>query len=104
MARRCTEVRHEKKRRLSRAEQRWQAEEEAAKRRFLCVDCSKNTLGGEYYMVSDDLWAASGVAPNGGMLCLACLERRIGRPLMFDDFTATRPSRECWERHVASRT
>jgi hypothetical protein len=28
--------------------------------------------------VSDELWAASGMAPNGGMLCLACFEGRIG--------------------------
>jgi hypothetical protein len=72
--------------------------------RFYCVDCGKNTLGGEYYAVSDDLWAASGVAPDGGMLCLACLETRIGRALTLDDFTAIVPSEECWERHVALRS
>jgi hypothetical protein len=70
----------------------------------LCIDCGKTTLGGEYYMVSDDLWAASGIAPNGGMLCLACLERRIGRPLTIYDFTAILPSDECWQHHVDSRT
>ena len=71
--------------------------------RFRCVDCGKDTGGGEYYMVGDDVWAASGIAPNGGMLCLACLERRIGRPLTGQDFTALYPSASAWERHIAAR-
>src|SRR5262245_51189028 len=50
--------------------------------RFRCVDCGKDTRNsGEYYRVDDDVWAASGLEPNGGMLCLACLEWRIKRPL-----------------------
>jgi hypothetical protein len=49
-------------------------------------------------------WAASGIAPAGGMLCLACLERRINRPLTMDDFDAIVPSKECWQRYIASRT
>jgi len=71
--------------------------------RFYCVGCSKNTSGGEYYMVRDEVWAASGLDPNDGMLCLACLERRIRRPLTDDDFAALAPSLECWERHIAQR-
>jgi hypothetical protein len=67
--------------------------------RFRCVDCAKDTLGGEYYMVADDVWAASGLAPNGGMLCLACLGNRIGRPLTMGDFTAVVPSREAWQAY-----
>jgi hypothetical protein len=44
--------------------------------RFFCLDCRTDTCeSGEYYMVSDSAWAASVVAPNGGMLCLACLEK-----------------------------
>jgi hypothetical protein len=72
-------------------------------RRFRCVDCDKNTSGGEYYMVTDKLWAASGMAPHGGMLCLACLERRIRRPLAIDDFTVITPTPSAWEQHVAAR-
>jgi hypothetical protein len=71
---------------------------------FRCVDCGKDTGGGEYYMVGDDVWAASGLAPNGGMLCLGCLERRIGRLLTGEDFTALMPSLDVWERHLAART
>jgi hypothetical protein len=72
---------------------------------FRCVDCGKDTgaPSGEYYSVGDDVWAASGLAPNGGMLCLACLERRIGRPLTMEDFAALVPSASAWERHIAAR-
>ena len=73
--------------------------------RFRCVDCGKDTGGetGEYYTVANDVWAASGLAPNGGMLCLACLERRIGRLLTVEDFTALCPLASAWERHLAAR-
>jgi hypothetical protein len=72
--------------------------------RFHCVDCGKCTSSsGEYYMVDDDLWAVSGLEGNDGMLCLRCLEQRIGREPTIDDFTAIWPRREAWERHVADR-
>ena len=69
---------------------------------FRCVDCGADK-DGEYYMVSDELWAASGMAPNGGMLCLACLEQRIGRRLVKEDFTALCPTLAAWRRHLAAR-
>jgi len=71
--------------------------------KFRCIDCGKNTHGGEYYMVHDSVWAASGIAPHGGMLCLGCLETRIGRELRPDDFSGIFPSVEVWQRHVAER-
>jgi hypothetical protein len=72
--------------------------------RFRCVDCGYCTLcGGEYYMVADQLWAASGMKPDGGMLCLACLKRRIGRELGIGDFFRAKvPTRDAWQRHVAT--
>lgn len=54
-------------------------------------------------MVADALWATSGLTPNGGMLCLRDLEQRLGRPLVFEDFTAIVPEREAWEEHVERR-
>jgi hypothetical protein len=69
---------------------------------FRCVDCGEEK-DGEYYTVADEVWDASGLAPNGGMLCLACLERRIGRLLVFDDFTALCPSAAAWRGHLAAR-
>jgi hypothetical protein len=69
---------------------------------FRCVDCGEDK-DGEYYTVPDGLWAASGLATNGGMLCLACLERRVGRPLVPEDFAALWPSAAAWQRHLAAR-
>lgn len=58
---------------------------------FFCLDCGQNTSehdGGlnEYYMVHKDVWFMSGIAPDGGMLCIGCLEKRIGRRLKPSDF------------------
>jgi ATP-dependent helicase HepA len=61
--------------------------------------CGVDTISDCYYMVDDDVWAASG--GGDGMLCLPCLERRIDRPLAEADFAAIMP--QCWERHVAAR-
>ena len=73
-------------------------------RRFRCIDCATDTLAsGEYYMVRDDLWAAAGMAPHGGMLCSPCLEHRIGRWLVDADFTAKMPSLRAWQHHLAAR-
>jgi hypothetical protein len=54
---------------------------------FLCMDCGCDTNANEqYYMVRDGLWRS--VNRNvDGMLCLACLERRLRRSLRAADFT-----------------
>jgi hypothetical protein len=53
-----------------------------------CVDCSADTYAlREYYMVHDPLWEQAGMTPNGGELCVGCLERRLGRDLTPTDFT-----------------
>jgi hypothetical protein len=50
-----------------------------------CVDCGVDTLdAGEYYAVSEAVWPLD---PLGGMLCIGCLEDRIGRRLTPVDFT-----------------
>lgn len=49
-----------------------------------CAECE--TLTTDYYMVHDELWQ-SVTTPDERFLCLACLEQRIGRPLVIDDFT-----------------
>jgi hypothetical protein len=48
-----------------------------------CVECAADP---GYYLVRDEVWAAGGLAPDGGLLCTGCLERRIGRPLAREDF------------------
>jgi hypothetical protein len=57
-------------------------------RSFACLDCRADTRElGEYYMVWDDVWNSAGLDVNAGMLCIACLEHRIGRRLNVHDFT-----------------
>lgn len=76
-----------------------------------CVDCGYNTNPGapprelaeflmardgavrmtytaesEVYLVRDAVWKAAGMEPYGGCLCIACLEKRIGRRLKPKDF------------------
>jgi hypothetical protein len=54
---------------------------------FLCVDCAVNTYDAyEYYMVNNSVWARAGMHPNGGMLCIGCLEQRLKRTLTYRDF------------------
>jgi hypothetical protein len=52
---------------------------------FLCVDCGHDTLDNEVYMVHDRIWEKGGV--GDGLLCIGCLEARLGRPLSRADFT-----------------
>jgi hypothetical protein len=59
-----------------------------------CVDCGRDTMPAglsaevEYYMVRNELWAAADMGhPRGGMLCVGCIEGRLGRELVPADFT-----------------
>lgn len=51
-----------------------------------CLDCRRNTHKlNEYYMVTDKVWRR--VNPEDkGMLCIKCLETRLGRQLIYKDF------------------
>lgn len=53
-----------------------------------CHDCGVDvSLNGEYwYMVWNSVWTATGLEPNGGKLCVACIEQRLGRQLHAGDF------------------
>ena len=54
---------------------------------FECAACSVNTLHiNEYYMVTDEVWLTAW-PDKRGMLCIGCLEDRLGRQLTSDDFT-----------------
>lgn len=53
-----------------------------------CLDCQIDTVKrGEFYSVCDDVWEASGVRGYGQMLCITCLESRLGRQLVPSDFS-----------------
>jgi hypothetical protein len=62
-----------------------------------CPDC----LGydPEAYWVHDAVWAEAGLEPDGGWLHVACLSRRLGRPLVQADFPVDAPTNEWkpWE-------
>jgi hypothetical protein len=62
-----------------------------------CCDCGVGTItSGEWYMVKDEIWASAWTGrplkphhalPGQMVLCIGCLEQRLGRTLMACDFT-----------------
>lgn len=52
---------------------------------FVCLDCSRDTLGDHYYMVTQTVWSLAHPMDHG-MLCLDCLSGRLGRSLRSGDF------------------
>lgn len=56
------------------------------RRRFLCLDCGVDTGKiGEHYMLVDRVWF-SVTDSDRGMLCVGCIEKRLGRRLNANDF------------------
>ena len=68
---------------------------------FASLDCRRDTTAlGEYYMVRDRIWLR--VNPREkGMLCIGCVEERLGRRLAPTDFTdaPVNTSREYTREH-----
>ena len=58
-----------------------------SKRKWLCVDCGYDTKL-EHYFVTPHVWFTLADMPETGMLCVGCLESRIGRQLTTQDFTS----------------
>lgn len=58
-----------------------------SKRKWLCVDCSDDTKY-EHYFVKNEVWFGEANMGESGMLCIGCLEQRIGRTLTASDFTS----------------
>lgn len=56
---------------------------EEVRLRFFCVDCGFDTFHQEYYSVRHHLWP---LPKMGGMLCIGCLEERLGFTLTPEDF------------------
>ena len=54
-----------------------------------CMDCEKHQKEfNEYYMVKDEIWMSCVVGDEEfGLLCIGCLEDRLGRELRPSDFT-----------------
>lgn len=57
---------------------------------FKCSDCGECTQClDEYYMVEDEVWSlATDPKEKPKLLCIGCLESRLGRLLTKDDFSA----------------
>ena len=52
----------------------------------VCLDCGVNTsLNEEYYMLTKEVWKEA-VPDLVGMLCINCVELRLGRQLWPEDF------------------
>lgn len=57
-----------------------------SRRKWLCLDCRVDTGRiGEHYMLVDSVWAQAHNSKTG-MLCVGCVEARIGRRLCAADF------------------
>ena len=55
--------------------------------RWLCLDCDKDTdKSEEYYMLWYRIWRSINYKIDG-MLCLDCVEKRLGRELIGADFS-----------------
>jgi hypothetical protein len=69
---------------------------------FMCLDCESDTLEiDEYYMVQNSIW--NHVVPDdSGMLCIGCLETRLGRILTQADFTDA-PVNSSWDSSKSPR-
>ncbi len=64
-----------------------QIQEEEPYVRDICLDCKISTFAiNEYYMVNHSVWDETGLGRRDGMLCIGCLETRIGRTLTQFDF------------------
>jgi hypothetical protein len=57
-----------------------------------CNDCGYKL---DLFMVRDEVWAAAGL-DDAAICCLACLERRLQRPLILDDFTPGSVNRQAY--------
>jgi len=52
----------------------------------VCLDCAVDTIEvGEYYMLHDPVWLEAN-PDDDGLLCIGCVETRLGRRLQSGDF------------------
>lgn len=73
-----------------------------SKRMFMpCMDCQKETVGDDYYMVKNKIWfELTDVKERLGYLCLKCLKKRMNhiglRYLKKSDF---KQNKELWKKY-----
>lgn len=77
-----------------------------SRKKWLCMDCSVDTGKiYEHYFVNLDLWMEA-TGSERGMLCIGCLESRIGRQLVHTDFpkvTINDPKHASMSQRLLSR-
>lgn len=68
----------------------------SSRKKFHCHDCGVDTGKiHEHYMLHDNVWLAATapvtthLSPPIRMLCIGCVERRLGRPLNHTDFNGS---------------
>jgi hypothetical protein len=68
----------------------WELDEDEGRNDAFCLDCGMMLIPWnepcEYFMVHDHVWT-SVAGKYDGMLCVGCLESRLGRELTTEDFT-----------------
>jgi len=58
-----------------------------SRRRWLCLDCKRDTSQlREHYFLKGEIWSRVHSSAIG-MLCIGCVETRLGRKLTASDFT-----------------
>ena len=61
----------------------------------MCQDCGHDTRAmGEYYMLRDRIWLEATEEDYAFMLCIKCVEARLGRTLTWHDFKQGVPINE----------
>lgn len=58
-----------------------------SRKRWLCAGCGEDTsLMKEHYFLNTELWLQVNNGQERGMLCIGCVEKRLGRKLNTFDF------------------
>ena len=55
---------------------------------------------GEWYMLEDSIWQQATRSAPAHHLCVGCLEERLGRRLIPDDFNLAAPANATREEHL----
>ena len=73
------------------------------RKRFQCLDCHVDTGKiGEHYMLKDEVWD-SVVNSRKGMICIGCIEKRLGRQLHKKDFNDSHINRPASGKYFSQR-
>ncbi len=61
--------------------------EDARKELWICKTCGKNTFLNDYdsFMLNDKLWLRLNKQRKNGVICLDCVENKLGRKILKDD-------------------